>query len=220
MPSSLEAFLQAVVRLYQADAGAAPMLGDVARLLPRLTTGLPTGDHPLGDHPLGAGTRIPVTRHIGTALAAAQASPLAEIARCFAAIEPEADWVRNPNYAKNPPDPTFLDEYGYVEVVGPGRRIDTDAARVGFLMLGPRTHYPIHEHPAEEVYHVVSGDALWLRADRPWAVEPPGTMIHHPPWMRHATHAQTQPMLALYCWAGAIATAATLAGTHSEPQKG
>jgi hypothetical protein len=29
--------------------------------------------------------------------------------------------------------------------------------------------------------------------------------------MRHATHAQTQPMLALYCWAGEIATHAVLA---------
>lgn len=198
MPSSLEAFVSAVSRLY---ATGPAMLTQVSGLLQHL---------PIGDAPLGTGTRLPVTAFIKEALDAACAGPLGEVAKGFAAIEPSADWVRNPNYAKDPPDPNFLDNYGYVEVIGPGRRIDTPDCRVGFLMLGPRTHYPIHEHPAEEVYHVMSGDALWLRAESPWRVEPPGTLIHHPSWMRHATHAQTKPMLALYCWAGAIATAAVL----------
>jgi hypothetical protein len=199
MKPSLESFIAAVAKLY---ATGPAMLTEVSRLLPTL---------PAGDAPLGTGARLPVTKFMGPALEAAKSSPLAEVAAAFAAIEHEADWVRNPNYAKEPPDPNFLDNYGYVEVVGPGRRIDTELCRVGFLLLGPRTHYPVHEHPAEEVYHVVSGDALWLRAERPWAVEPAGTLIHHPSWMRHATHAQTQPMLTLYCWAGAIATHAVLA---------
>jgi mannose-6-phosphate isomerase-like protein (cupin superfamily) len=199
MTSSLERFIAAVASLY---ATGPAMLTEVGKLLPTL---------PVGDAPLGTGARLPVTHFIGPALAAARSSPMADVANTFAEIEPDADWVRNPNYAQDPPDPEFLDNYGYVEVIGPGRRIDTALCRVGFLLLGPRTHYPMHEHPAEEVYHVVSGDALWLRADRPWAVEPPGTLIHHPSWMRHATHAQTQPMLALYGWAGEIATHAVLA---------
>ena len=97
-----------------------------------------------------------------------------------------------------------------VEWLGPDRLLHNTEFRVGMLMLGPSTVYPEHHHPAEEVYHVISGHALWSRAGAPWRLEPPGTMIHHAPNVPHATQTRDAPLLALYCWTGAIQTAARL----------
>ena len=43
-----------------------------------------------------------------------------------------------------------------------------------------------------------------------WAVLPAGATIVHPPSMRHAMRTRDEPLLTLYCWQGAIATAARL----------
>ena len=81
---------------------------------------------------------------------------------------------------------------------------------IGFLLLGPHTLYPDHAHAAEEVYHVVSGRASWRRGDGPWRPEPPGAVVHHAPHVPHAMRTEHEPLLALYCWMGDVATPADL----------
>ena len=44
---------------------------------------------------------------------------------------------------------------------------------VGVLLLGPATHYPLHRHPATEIY-VPLNTAEWWRDDGPWREEAPG----------------------------------------------
>ena len=80
---------------------------------------------------------------------------------------------------------------------------------LGVLLLGPGTHYPLHAHPAVEVYYTLT-PGEWWRDDGPWRLEPPGTAIHHPPDVRHATRAGAVPLLALYLWRGDLATHASL----------
>jgi quercetin dioxygenase-like cupin family protein len=154
--------------------------------------------------------QIPVCQHLDAALAAAQTSPFHNIASAIAPIANAAAWTQNPNYVARPPSSSFLDNYGYVEWVGPGRAINSASIRVGILMLGPATEYPEHNHPAEEVYHVISGHALWSKAGAPWHQIPPGTAIHHAPHVPHATKTLAEPLLALYCWSGDIDAAARL----------
>ena len=103
-----------------------------------------------------------------------------------------------------------FDNYAYVELAGPGRWFESADIRLGFLLLGPQSHYPDHCHPAEEAYHVVSGTAEWWREDTGWTARQAGTLIHHAPLVRHAMRTRDEPLLALYCWAGEIGAHATL----------
>ena len=197
--------LREVAKLYR--AAGVPMLRVAAEILARFDTERPK---------LGSRSRKPVCRFAGVAIDAARKGPLKDIADAFAIVEPVSDWVQNPNYGGDKAGKGFLDNYGYVEFVGPNRAYESHELLVGFLMLGPDTLYPDHGHAAEEIYHVASGRAEWWRQGQEWRVEQPGTAIHHKPHQRHAMRAAGEPLLALYCWRGEIGTAARLS---REPAK-
>ncbi len=158
----------------------------------------------------GKGTRKPVAQFVPRAVELAHNGPLAAIADAFAAIEPQADWLQNPNYSTASLGPGYVDRYGYVELLGPGRPVESADLLVGLLLLGPHMHYPDHAHPAEEIYHVVAGEAEWWREDEGWRRKPPGMLIHHAPMMRHAMRTTDEPLLALYCWTGRVHVYATM----------
>ena len=172
-------------------------------------------EEPLGRlHPVrpqdGAGMRLPVLRDWDRALAGA---PIA-IRPLLAALGPALIWTRNPNY-RGRPNPRFLANYGYGVSLGPAERrarplVDDASASMGLLMLGPDVAYPRHRHPAEEIYSPLSGTAWWQRGDAPWRRVQPGTAIHHPPGLPHATRTGGDPLVALYLWRGEIATPARL----------
>jgi quercetin dioxygenase-like cupin family protein len=151
-----------------------------------------------------------VARFVTKAVALGHDGPLAEVADGFARIEPQSDWLQNPNYTREAMGPDFVDRYGYVELVGPGRPAASRDLLVGLLLLGPGTHYPDHAHPAEEAYHVVAGRAEWWREGEGWRLRPAGALIHHPPMVRHAMRTSDEPLLALYCWAGKVEVAAQI----------
>jgi len=158
----------------------------------------------------GSGKRKPVAQFVSQAAGLAKQGPLAEVADAFAAIEPHCDWLQNPNYSEASLGPGYVDRYGYVELVGPGRPVESADLLVGLLLLGPGMHYPDHAHPAEEIYHVVAGTAEWWREDEGWRRKGPGAVIHHVPMMRHAMRTADEPLLALYCWTGEVKTYATM----------
>lgn len=155
-------------------------------------------------------TRLPVCRWLPAMIKGARGGPLAAIAEAFAAIEPWSRWRQNPNYTAETIGPAFLDNYGYVELVGRGRPWPSERLAVGFLALGPEARYPAHQHPAAEVYHVVSGIAEWRKGAAPLASRPLGAAIYHAPGVVHETRVLMEPLLALYCWTGDINVAATL----------
>ena len=84
---------------------------------------------------------------------------------------------------------SFLDGYGYAVIAGPvdgppALALDSRLA-LGVLVLGPRTHYPLHAHPAVEIYYTLTPDGDWWRG--------------------------AGPLLAIYLWWGDLATHARLA---------
>lgn len=119
-------------------------------------------------------------------------------------------WVQNPNYVAQPPDPGFLANYGYVILAGPGGLVASDRLALGILLLGPRTHYPAHRHPAVEIYVVAAGEAEWRRAELPWRREPPDSVIRHETMVPHATRTLDEPLLAVYVWQGDLKTHARI----------
>jgi quercetin dioxygenase-like cupin family protein len=193
-----------------ADAAA---VGDFARLAGTLGT----GSQPIE---LAGPGDMPVCRFWEEALGRAVGGP-AVLAGHLRALGPSLRWTQNPNYRRRPPDPAFLENYGYAAIAGPAADGHSEAARplvaadalaVGVLLLGPATHYPAHHHPASEIYCIVSGDAEWRRGDAPWRRKPPGAVVHHAPNLSHATRAGVEPLLAIYLWRGDLATHARLFG--------
>lgn len=158
--------------------------------------------------------RLAVCSHFAATVAASagtSAQALGEAARRLGA---DACWTQNPNYRRRPPDPGFLENYGYFVVAGPADGppafVETPGLAMGFLLLGPGAHYPAHRHPAEEIYIPLTGEGEWRKGDAPWRREVAGAVIHHPPGIPHATRAGAAPLLALYLWRGALATHARL----------
>jgi hypothetical protein len=157
--------------------------------------------------PLPAPRTVPASALLGPALD--DASLGAYIARAAHLFR----WRQNPNYTAASMGAGFMAGYGYVEFAGPREALfHAPDIRVGLLLLGPGLHYPLHAHPAEEVYHPLTEGGLWRRGDEAWRVVPPGDAIHHASLVPHETRATNRTLLALYCWRGDTATEAALTG--------
>ncbi len=128
-------------------------------------------------------------------------------------LSPHLRWVQNPNYVAAPPSADFLENYGYAVLAGPGGLVATDSLAMGILLLGPRTHYPTHRHPAVEIYVVAAGEAEWSKGESAWRREPPGGVIRHETMMPHATRTLDEPLLAVYVWRGDLMTHARIANS-------
>jgi mannose-6-phosphate isomerase-like protein (cupin superfamily) len=156
---------------------------------------------------------LPVERWWPVALRSARPG----LRQALSLLGPHLAWTQNPNYRRRPPHRRFLARYGYAVLVGPNDRsapalVPHESLALGLLLLGPGNEYPRHHHPAEEIYLPLAGTALWQRGAAPWRPVAPGTPIHHPPDLPHATRTTAAPLLALYFWRGALATHARLSG--------
>jgi len=156
---------------------------------------------------------LPVCGFWEQSLAAATGAPRG-VVTSLRSLAASLSWAQNPNYRRSPPDATFLDNYGYAVIAGPADgppALATDPRlALGVLLLGPRAHYPLHAHPAVEIYYTLTPEGEWWRGGGPWRHEPPGAVIHHAPNVCHATRAGASPLLAIYLWRGDLATHATL----------
>jgi hypothetical protein len=191
-------------------SGASAELSLFAAHLQRLTSGADIRAHPR------LGEDIAVRRYLDEALSTTNVE-LSPLARVVAELAPALAFTQNPNYRRAPPSAGFLENYGYAVIAGPegGAPALTphpDLA-LGLLLLGPRTDYPAHHHPAAEIY-IPFGLAYWRMGSKPWKPRLPGAVIHHPPNIVHATRSGDAPLAAIYLWIGDLATHARLTGSH------
>jgi hypothetical protein len=142
---------------------------------------------------------LPVLRWLATIAAAA---PLVapELIAALLHVSPALAWQQT--YTTDEMSAEFLDNYGWTEVLGLSGPRHSERLACGFLLLGPRTHYPSHQHAAEELYVPLSGRAEWRQGDGIWRRHEPGTVIQHRSEEPHAMRTQDQPLLAVYLWRG------------------
>lgn len=159
-----------------------------------------------------APAHLPILRFWDEAMTLAGAGEAAAVATALAPLASSLAWIQNPNYTAEAMGRAFVDSYGYSDLIGPRGLVPSEELALGVLLLGPHTTYPPHAHPALEVYYVLGGVAEWRRDDAPWTVRSPGSLIHHPPGLAHATRTGSEPMLALYLWRGHLDKPATLTG--------
>lgn len=134
-------------------------------------------------------------------------SPLAQ---ALSDLLPALHITRSKKYLANPPSSDFGKNYGYGVICGPENGppalIRDREISFGLMFLGPETHYPLHHHPADELYYTVTGPSFWRTGYDGWVRNETDAVIHHPPWLPHATLSGDRPLVLLYIWEGDLDT--------------
>ena len=152
---------------------------------------------------------LTVTRHLAAVGPSGEAA-LDAVIEEFLRIAHDLPWRQTTGYLDILSD-EYLANYGYVQLVGPAPSIiEHPSVRVGIGVWGPHLEYPLHEHEAEEIYHVLAGTPAFGTEDGTWTDSIPGDAVHNPPWRRHAQRFGAEPTVLLYCWTGAVEADAVL----------
>jgi mannose-6-phosphate isomerase-like protein (cupin superfamily) len=69
----------------------------------------------------------------------------------------------------------------------------------GITMVAPGCGYPRHDHPPQELYLILSGQAWWRYGGSQTEVPvPAGSLIYNPPGVVHSMRCVDEPLLALW----------------------
>lgn len=89
------------------------------------------------------------------------------------------------------------------QVIGRSGIVDGDGLYAGMFLLAPGLHYPLHQHPALEVYAVVAGEVTIHHGRRgPGRVVSAGECSITPPHQVHSLTTGASPCLIGYLWTG------------------
>jgi mannose-6-phosphate isomerase-like protein (cupin superfamily) len=130
---------------------------------------------------------------------------VAAVMRALAAVREGLPWTYH--YAPRSGEEDLADRIGFAELIGPDGPMGAPEVRVGLTLMAPHTVYPMHAHPAVELYWVIAGAARWTtpHADR---IVPPDQFVLHRSGEPHAMRTFEEPLLALWGWSGDVDTPA------------
>ena len=77
--------------------------------------------------------------------------------------------------------------------------------------------YPWHHHPAEELYVIIAGEAVFEAAGRPPRRLGPGYTAFHASNQPHAMTTEDKPVLAYVLWRGDLKTPPILTPENQQP---
>ena len=180
--TKLQAVLDLLCRSVAADTTRAPDTERVLRIVEERLHSVPDG-YPAISEPV----RLPVCDLLNEVLA--PATPLHAALRAVAA---DLSWYRRPGG-----DARFQERHANTMLVGPSGLEQREDLWVGATLMAPDTDYPVHHHPPEEIYLVLSeGD--WWRDGTGWFTPGVGGTLHNTPDVRHAMRSGSRPLFALW----------------------
>ena len=154
---------------------------------------------------------LPVLRHLEEVEFSGQPA-IDAVLEEFVRISAQLPWQHTAGYLDVLPQ-HYLDNFGYVQLLGPDSIVEHQSVRVGIGVWGPHLHYPSHHHEAEELYHVLAGEPVFSSGDGAPQSTRPGDAVHHAPWQPHTQDFGAAPSVLLYCWTGAVVGDAELVGS-------
>lgn len=120
------------------------------------------------------------------------------------AAAPLAQW--RDTYRDSPIGAVLHAHFGTYEFLGRDAPFGTDLMR-GFVVYQiPGYHYPLHHHPAEELYLVLAGEAEFHVEGEESRVLRPGDSAYHASNLPHALTTHDSPVLAYVLWRGDLTT--------------
>jgi len=99
---------------------------------------------------------------------------------------------------------TLHASFGSFEVVGRDTVLGAEGMRSFLVYQAPGFHYPLHHHPAEEIYLVLAGAGEFHLQGAPSRRLGPGETAHHPVNAPHALTTHEEPLVAYVVWKGDI----------------
>ena len=116
----------------------------------------------------------------------------------FLGTTPLAHW-RN-TFAHTGIGEHFLSRFGCYTIIGEGGPFSSDKVWVWMVYMPPDLYYPWHHHPGEEMYMVVSGQAIFKRQGLPDETLSEGASLFHNSNQPHAMQTMADPILCLVVW--------------------
>ena len=112
---------------------------------------------------------------------------------------------------------TLHASFGCYEVLGQDTPLGSNDMRSFVIYQKPGFHYPLHHHPAEEMYLVVAGEGEFHLDGQPSKHLKPGDTMFHPSNAPHALTTHDTPIMAYVLWRGDLTTKPVW--THPEDLK-
>ena len=122
----------------------------------------------------------------------------APLQEAILAASPAAEWRET--YKDTDIGADFMNRFGCYCIIGEGGPFMSDAIRLYMVYMPAHLYYPWHQHPAEEIYLVVSGRAIFRKAGCADVVLKEGQTAFHGPNQPHATETTDSPVLCLVAW--------------------
>ena len=129
----------------------------------------------------------------------------------LAAVAPLAGW-RN-TYRDADIGDGFNARFGCYELIGRNGHFLADDYGGFIVCARPGLWYPWHDHPAEELYLVIAGEAEFLAEGRAPARNGPGGMTLHASMQSHAMRTLDSPVLCYVAWRGDMSVTPKLTAT-------
>lgn len=143
---------------------------------------------------------FPVLKHLDQALKLAKSDKLTGLAEAISDALPRFRWSQNGSYNETNCSRAFLDGYAYAGLSGPDTSLSWAAPRTGVFLMAPDLLYPGHNHPAREIYLILTPGAEWRLDNGDWFKVQAGDLIFHDSWVLHEMRTFETPMLAIAAW--------------------
>jgi mannose-6-phosphate isomerase-like protein (cupin superfamily) len=119
-------------------------------------------------------------------------APATPLHAALRAIASDLTWYRRPGG-----DDRFQQGHANTILLGPNGLEARADLRIGATLMAPNIDYPVHHHPPEEIYLVLSeGD--WWRDGTGWFTPGVGGTLYNQPDIRHAMRSHSRPLFALW----------------------
>lgn len=125
---------------------------------------------------------------------------LGHVRDAFAAVWDLAMWRQT--YSAEQVGQDFLNRFGCYELIGPDGHFQGQTLRSFVLYSDADLYYEWHSHPAEELYFVIAGEALFEAEGQSPKILTPGCSAFHASGQRHRMTALDVPVMAYVLWRG------------------
>lgn len=122
----------------------------------------------------------------------------------LAALVDLVEW-RAP-YRDHPLASTFMERFCVFELIGLEAAFRSGDTRGFVVYAAPHLYYPWHHHPAEEIYFVIAGEALFATEDGEPRLLQPGDTTFHASNQPHNMETKDSGVLAFVQWRGDLMT--------------
>jgi len=114
------------------------------------------------------------------------------------AAGPVAHWLET--YADTDIGADFMERFGCYPIIGPNGPYASETYRLWMVFMPARLDYPWHHHPAEEIYFIVAGSAVFRKTGAEDIVLRSGDTSFHASSRSHAMETLDSPVLCLVAW--------------------